>query len=247
MHTSELIDCYESFRDEQSADLYARLVLWHLGKQKPELPFPYAEAYFGVPEFLTIDQNEVFVDCGAYVGDTIERYLFSHLGLFERIYAFEPDRRNFRACLIRRERLLQEWALAEDKITILPYAVGSESENAYIHHMNGGLGSQIAMAREDETYDSVQIAALDDCLLSKTKVSFIKMDIEGSEYDALHGAVAILKRDRPKLAICIYHNTADLYRIMIYLKSLDLGYCFALRHHSVLKDETVLYAYVHGE
>lgn len=245
MHTAELIDCYESFVDEESAELYAGLISWYLSKQKPEVPFPYVEPYFGVPEFADYGAKEVFVDCGAYVGDTIERYLFSHLGIFDRIYAFEPDRRNLEACLYRKERLLKEWALDEEKITILPYGVGQESENGYINHMNHGLGSQITMVNESGACDNVQIVALDDYFSKKTtRVSFLKMDIEGYEYDALRGAEEILKCDRPKLAICIYHNAADMYRIMIYLKSLGLGYCFKCRHHSVTKDETVLYAYV---
>lgn len=240
MHTSDIIDCYNSFCDEKSAKLYAQLISWRITHQKPEIPFPYTEAYFSQPEFVTSNEHEVFVDCGAYVGDSIERYLFTHLGLTERIYAFEPDSKNLKACIHRKERLVNEWALDPVQLDVLPYGIGKDSSNMCLEHSVQGLGSHI---RENQGGDTVQVVAIDDYFKDK-KTSFIKMDIESYEFDALCGALKTLKRDRPKLAICIYHNATDMYRIILYIKSLNLGYCFKLDHHSVNLSETVLYAYV---
>ena len=70
---------------------------------------------------------------------------------------------------------------------------------------------------------------------------FLKMDIEGGEFDALQGALETLKKYRPLLAISIYHRIDDYIRIPYFLKNNLEGYRFFIRHHSRLADETVLY------
>ena len=74
------------------------------------------------------------------------------------------------------------------------------------------------------------------------RVDFIKMDIEGSELSALHGAVETLRRFRPRLAISIYHDIAHFHAIPRFLAALDLGYRFHLAHYTIHAGETVLYA-----
>lgn len=70
------------------------------------------------------------------------------------------------------------------------------------------------------------------------------MDIEGAEMDALRGMEKLMKRDRPKLAICVYHKPEDFWEIPLYIKSVVPEYTFILRHHSHDASETVLYAYI---
>ena len=82
-----------------------------------------------------------------------------------------------------------------------------------------------------------------DELFSDTHIGFLKADIESYEMDMLHGAMKVIKRDRPKLAICIYHNASDLYQILAYLRTELEDYCFAVRHHTPFYADTVLYAY----
>ena len=72
--------------------------------------------------------------------------------------------------------------------------------------------------------------------------TFIKMDIEGSEYEALIGAQNTIKKNRPKLAICIYHSDEDMLRLIELIANWDLGYKFYIRHHAQKISETVLYA-----
>ena len=77
-----------------------------------------------------------------------------------------------------------------------------------------------------------------------SKVNFIKMDIEGAELAALHGAEITLRQFRPKLAICVYHQLEDFWTIPQFLDGLDLGYRFYLRHFTAYGEETVLFAEV---
>jgi len=70
----------------------------------------------------------------------------------------------------------------------------------------------------------------------------IKMDIEGAEFDALHGAEKTIRRDRPLLAVSVYHRQGDTLAIMDYLNSIVLEYRFWMRHYGLLQCDTVLYA-----
>ena len=90
---------------------------------------------------------------------------------------------------------------------------------------------------------SIRIAAIDDIVDDRT-VGFIEMDIEGAELDALHGAKNTIVRDKPPLAICVYHRQGDVFAIMDYLHQLLPEYRFLLRRYSASATETVLYASV---
>jgi len=78
--------------------------------------------------------------------------------------------------------------------------------------------------------------------VAREKVTFIKMDVEGAELESLMGAHDTILRDRPKLAVCIYHKYEDMVRIPLYIKSLAPDYRLYVRHYSNNASETVLYA-----
>jgi hypothetical protein len=81
-----------------------------------------------------------------------------------------------------------------------------------------------------------------DNILKNEKVTFIKMDIEGAEPHALRGARNIIRTQKPKLAICTYHDFRHLWEIPLYIKELVPEYKIYLRHHTKLEYETVCYA-----
>ena len=74
------------------------------------------------------------------------------------------------------------------------------------------------------------------------KITFIKMDIEGAEQKALHGAGKIIKKYRPKLAISVYHLPNDIIEIPLMIHNMVSEYQLFLRHHYSNHWETVLYA-----
>ena len=88
----------------------------------------------------------------------------------------------------------------------------------------------------------------DDAMVSRlgvSKLDLIKMDIEGAELDALKGAQNTLLRDRPKLAICLYHQLDHFWKIPQFLDSLQCGYAFRISHFTIHAEETVLFAEAH--
>jgi hypothetical protein len=61
--------------------------------------------------------------------------------------------------------------------------------------------------------------------------------------DMLSGASEIIRRLKPKLALCIYHSLNDYAAILEYVHALCPDYRFAVRNHSGNYGETVLYCY----
>lgn len=99
--------------------------------------------YFCLPQFWG-RINETFVDLGAYVGDTVEKFIQEHNGCFDKIYAFEPGEKQNRALRYRCDRMKEEWALPDDKIVIEKMVVGGEkgivntNPNSYLQSLSFG-------------------------------------------------------------------------------------------------------------
>lgn len=244
-HADEILRVFDWLEDDLSKDTYVDILFarMHLQEQRQELV--RRNQYFGVPEFTVRNENEVYVDCGAYVGDTIEQYLMEKEGVFGEIYAFEPDRRNFAAMEARVERIEREWAIAPNRIHLERMGVGARSENLSISNSSedtASLSARFTNGDGLETDDMVPVVALDE-YFGDRRVGFLKADIESFEYPMLLGAGKLIRRDVPKIAICIYHNPSDMYRIAWELKRLVPEYRLAIRQHYGVITDTVLYAW----
>lgn len=185
--------------------------------------------YFDLPQMLLGKEDEYFVDAGAFDGETSKNF-FRHCEQGHS-YVFEPNPEQFDTV----REALRAW---EDRVELFPYACYDENatlsfDNEYIH----ASGSRISEAGK------VKIPArrLDDVLAGR-KVTLIKMDIEGSELAALRGAEQIIREQRPKLAICIYHKPEDMWEIPSLILQYNPSYKLYIRHYSITNSETVLYA-----
>ncbi len=114
-----------------------------------------------------------------------------------------------------------------------------------VHNSNVNTSSMY-LSGNAESGKGIEVVALDEYAEQHgiRKTNFIKADIEGAEWDMLHGAEKIIRRDKPLMAISIYHSALDFFRIPLYLKTLVPEYRFKARHHSVTYSETILYCYV---
>lgn len=103
----------------------------------------------------------------------------------------------------------------------------------------GSGSSEITNAVTDVT---IKVDALDS-VLSGEKVSFVKMDIEGSEKEALNGMKGIIENQKPVLAISIYHSLDDFLQLPQMIRDMNPEYRIYIRHYRKLSDsETVCYA-----
>ena len=106
--------------------------------------------------------------------------------------------------------------------------------------LGGGLGAGSHLSGEGDQV--VFVTRIEDEI--EERVTYIKMDVEGTELEALQGAEGLIKRYKPKLAICIYHKREDPIVILEYLHEMIPEYQFKIRHYTDSQHETVLYAYI---
>lgn len=87
----------------------------------------------------------------------------------------------------------------------------------------------------------MQVTSIDEHF-PDDEITFIKMDIEGAEIEAIRGAENVIRRCKPKLAISVYHKRNDMFEIPLLLHQMYPGYKFYLRQFSKALSETVLFA-----
>ena len=241
-HRAEVMKVYDMLDDEISRDVYSELIRCRMIGDYPDDSIVDENQYFPTVEFGTPDNKRVFVDCGAYVGDSIERYIWKNEGCFNKIYAFEPDMGNVNALNYRLERLKREWNISDERIKVFPYGVSDNNQASFVEHYNAnnGFGSKIVNVKNANS-DDCRIVTIDSIVDSE--YSFLKADIESYEYKMLLGAQKTIKKFSPKLAVCIYHNAVDFYEIPLLINSFNKDYKFSVRHYTGTVSDTVLYAY----
>lgn len=177
--------------------------------------------YFDV--FLSKEQ-EVYIDAGAYNGDSIEQFL-KWGGRFHKIYALEPLAD---MCDVITEKKLPN-------VDVVNCAVWDKNEILY-------FGEDFRGSRVADIGKKVVKGRTIDSIVNGKEVTFIKMDIEGAELKGLEGAKETIIKYRPRLAICIYHKPADIYEIGKYILEIQPNYKLYIRHYTTCMWETVLYA-----
>ncbi|WP_051195121.1 FkbM family methyltransferase [Pseudobutyrivibrio ruminis] len=183
--------------------------------------------YFGLRELSCEKEEEVFIDAGCYDGVTVQYFLKWCSSKDYKIYSFEPDDENYKKIC---DKQCEKWEIINKGLW------GSTRQLSFNSNSNS---SRVSTNGTGDT--AVEVISLDDFIRDK-KVTFIKMDIEGAEYEALLGAKRIIIEQKPKLAICVYHKPEDIIDIPQIILSFNQEYKLYLRHYWATPYETVLYA-----
>lgn len=229
--------------DARSAETFNALLIAMLtGSIESCLRVMEKDMYFGLPEFSG-NFEEIFVDAGAFAGDSVERFIWENLGTFRHLYAFEPGDRQFRAMGKRMERLVEEWAIDPARVTLEQAGLAAENgEMACTFTSDEPLRHGLA-AEAEGAEQSVPVYSL-DAYLDGRPVSFIKADVEGWEVELLKGAEQTIRRYKPKMALCAYHYPSDLFEIAEMVHEMVPDCRFQLRQHAPLFGDFVLYCYI---
>jgi len=164
--------------------------------------FPY--------KYLDVIKNEnleVVIDAGGFIGDTAIAFAFKNPN--GKVYSFEPSKLGI-------ENMVH---LTQSFPNIIPIQMGLWYENCLLAFNEEDELSN--SSRVNEGQKVIDAITLDSFVQDRNiiKVDFIKMDIEGAELNALKGAKSTILRDKPDLAICIYHSPTDLWEIPLWIKN----------------------------
>jgi FkbM family methyltransferase len=213
-HSRRVLEAVIGFRRTLDPALLQPVVTEH-DLYAPEKLFEFAE-------------DEVYVDGGSYDGDTIRSFIGRVHGRFSDVYAFEPDPVTF-------EKLKANF---QDEPRVHPIHAGLYSRSGSLRFRDdASRGAIFAADGEIE----MPVTTIDEVLGDK-RLTYIKMNIEGAEIDALQGGRKSITKWRPRLALSIYHRADDLWRIPQLVLDLDPDYQLYLRQHDGGIIETVLYA-----
>lgn len=191
------------------------------------------ESYFikEVKEYFK-DRECNIVDAGAYEGELLRGIISAGLNV-KNWYCFELDSHNY-------QRLKENL-----KGTILPKSMSAYAENLGLWNENvklpiveAGTASKVTNTVDSKNYCNMITM---DTYFQDKMVDMIKMDIEGAEMNALKGGINVIRRDRPVLAISIYHYVEDYYGILRFLNNNLHNYKWYIRQHALIYGETVLY------
>lgn len=179
----------------------------------------------------SLGEQEVFVDCGAFDGSTSIEFANWCQGEYDKIFMFEVDRYNIKLC----KKNIINYRLKNCTLK----ECGVWNKKTQLRFREGSFTSS-GLSKEG----SIKVPVVDlDSILQNQKVTFIKMDIEGAELEAIKGAKKILMRCKPRLAISVYHRPEDIIEIPLLLWEIVPEYKFSLRQYRSSKRETVLYAF----
>jgi len=174
-----------------------------------------------------------FIDCGAYIGDTIVE-LTQQTQNIEYTLSFEPDNTNL--AKLQKEIDIQKQKYPSTSFFIYP--AGVYSSNKILNFSNNGVDSSASLDASSNI--QVPVVSIDTVILNSAP-NFIKMDIEGAEKEALIGATKTIQKYKPNLAICLYHKPQDLWELPLLVKQIEPSYDMYIKVHEDMCLSTVLY------
>jgi FkbM family methyltransferase len=226
----KILKVASSLEDEASFEILENFLKAMISGNPEKFSLPSEKPQYFSDDISFPKGYSKFVDCGAYDGDTayaLKRYK----GEAEAIVLFEPDNHNFKKLCenLQKERTAKEQFL-------FPCGVWKNSE---MLRFRSGIKSSSGISDYGDTF--IQCIAIDE-VIGDFAPTFIKMDIEGAEFEALQGSERTIRKYVPDLAISVYHRIEHLWEIPLLIKQIEPSYRLYLRSHGLHGMETILYA-----
>lgn len=229
-HLQELNAVYRSLADDESRRVMLNVIQYKISGCIHYLDAAATDMDTVYREILRPNRTETFVDLGAYNGDTVRELLEHTHRSYSEIHAIEPDRKNFKKLVTYIEnsglkRINAYHCAAWCKDAELPFS--------------SKAGRQSVLSPNGETMSARSV----DSILHGRPATFIKMDVEGFEREAIWGAVNTIRHFDPKLSIAVYHRNEDLFELPLLVKRINPKYRLYLRRKPYIPAwETNLYA-----
>lgn len=213
-HIDEINEVRDMLCDELSKKVFDNTVKFKLTGNVDLLLACQTEKDEAYKNVLRLGNNEIYMDLGAYDGDTIREFL-NHTGGYEKIYAVEPNGRNFKKLCKNTSEL---------KNTELFNICVSDKTDYELLPKNGGR-SILGKANQRAESDTV------DNILNGKRVTYIKFDVEGFESKAIDGTAETIKNYKPKMLVSCYHRSEDIFALALKVKKIRPDYKVYIRHN----------------
>ncbi len=208
---------YDLLADEKSRYVYDNIIKYKLSGRLDYLRSCYSGKDEVFSDILRLGKEESYLDLGAYRGDTIDEFLYYTGGSYSYITALEPDRKTFAK--------LKAHISGMKNVRIFRMGIWSEDRDMSFEQ-SLGRGSNIGQSGQND----LAVTKI-DTLYAARRVSYIKMDVEGSERQSIIGGINTIKRDKPKLNIAAYHRSEDIFSIPLLINSIEPCYKLYMRQH----------------
>lgn len=222
--------CQELQHDEISINHYIQFLYEKLKVKEvinPNFPVLSKKKYFGCPSIPKLKNNEVLLDLGADMGQTIESFIKATGNKFKNIYAFEPNNKSY-------DFLIDNYK-NDERIII---------DNRVIHNIDGfvnfkeDIGGGLASKIFEGNNNIKQCVTVDSLNINPT---IIKLHLEGNELNTLLGARKTIQRLNPIIMVLGDHNEDGLFKIAKFLYSLK-NYKLYFNLHDYVGNSAVFYA-----
>ncbi len=235
-HAEELTEVYDMLSDEQSRKVFRDVIAFKCSGK----PHYLDRCYTGMDEvyekLICPQQSDVYVDLGAYNGDTVTDFLSNTGGMCRRVVALEPDAKNYKKLLGQIERLKN----AAGNTIFEPVQAGAHSASGTLR-FSGTTGRSGMLTRTGDVL--VPVCAVDE-LLRGERADVIKLDVEGAEREALFGCEQTIRRYHPRLMVSAYHRNEDLFALPLQIMQMYPHYRLYLRHHRYIPAWETCYYFV---
>lgn len=194
---------YGMLADEMSRQVFKAVTAFKITGDISFLKPAFSSPDEAFENILRLGGSEIYVDAGAYTGDTIAEFLCRTHGAYERIYALEPNRKNFRKCLKN--------TIALDNISLCNSPAWSH--DCYLNFTSGaGRQQQVS-----DNGTSVWARSIDS-LLDGRRATYIKYDVEGADAEAIRGSRETIRKYSPKICTALYHRAYDMLDIPLLIR-----------------------------
>ena len=232
-HIEDYIWLYHKLEDYRSKKLLLAILLnWYqfdITTTQTALEKNY-DQYYDL-DIIKVTEEEVFVDIGAYTGDSIISYINNYgINSYKKIYGYEMTKESY--------RLLKNNTKYYPNIEVKNKAITNESKTLYLKEHEDASANMIV----EKSNCKIEAVSLDEDI--KEPITMIKMDIEGAEEQALIGSKNHIQKEKPKLLISVYHNHEDLWKLPNLIHSYVNEYHFYLRCYGnhIFPTEIILFA-----
>ena len=187
----------------------------------------YSAMYFDVP-YIQPKKNNCLIDGGAYHGEsTIEFYRWCGENGAQAV-VFEPDKDNYNICKHNLAKMKGTYVLNKGTYD----AIGEQAFSS-----KGNMVSQM----DPQGREKIETTTIDS-VPEAQNATYIKLDVEGVELETLKGGAHVIGRNKPDMAISVYHKPEDIVELLECVLSINPNYVFYLRHYTLGDGDTVAFA-----